>query len=225
MALSRYVQQLLEDIRNAVHNAPEPSDPNDPADIAAHFDAIDRYTSPEHEHGTLKDVIGLSADQFPPKEKLTDEEMKAILRELARTLRHFNYEMAIPKEIPLHFKYDLIQGIFDYEAPISAFSMMTMDFCAGWPDDCELKQYCSCRRFEDEEMEQDIEAMPSTNWQEHLRKTPTESYHGNLLRKQVELSFRSIEDRDFILNLLSQYPGIEHLFIKNAPPESGELPF
>ena len=226
MALSRYVQQLVEDIRNAAKNAPKQPEhgPTTDDELTAHFEEIDRYLNPDNETDVkIGSWVGLSTANFPPKEKLNDEEKEAIISELHHTLFHFNFAVDVPDELPLDFHYDLMLRTLDYETMMTSFGTVTMDFCGGWPDDCELKQYCTCRHFEFEDTDEEI---PTDNdWQQRYRKLPPGSVAGGSIRKLVDMQFRSIEDREFILSLLENYPGIVDLTIEDAPPRPNDLPF
>ena len=232
MAVSRYVEHLLRDIRQAKANAPTEPDYSDLhpfRDFDDDLDEVERYVRNRSEdRKTIAEWTGLNPEAFPPVEKLTKEEQLEIVRALLDTFGAYNWCFEIPEEVPADFAYSLMLNQFSYPVDQVFFSRIIMDFCIGCAEECELKQYCSCLKYQDnsdadfepwkdtvgEILEQTIPDLPSPKSDAH--------------QMHIHIRLASEEDRAFIEQLLENYPGVISLRIEpllGRDWEDDSLPF
>ena len=230
MPLSRYVEQLLKDIRDAKKNVPEEPVQSYSDDLEDHFEEIERYVNPQPgDQRTIAEWTGLDPASFPPVDKLTTEEQAAINNELVLTFRAFNWAFEVPDEAPEDFCYELLIKELAHEIMMTHYGHVTIDYCTGSPEDCELKQYCPCLKFDAEKEMREFHSME--DFDQARRELDPPGATGKVdtnLQRQIRVRFASKADRDFILQLLENYPGIDALRIEGLFQldwEEDDLPF
>lgn len=150
-----YLPYLLDDLTQAKTNKPDRPNyrllyPDHPA-----FEYGLDYIV-EWEMGLtkqLKDWVVLEKEIFPPPEHLTEDEMRLVITSFIKLLNHFNVDVALPEKIPVPDVYQLLINTLDHEIQIVSEATMTIDFCSGNAEGCELGSFCSCKDIDFESMD------------------------------------------------------------------------
>ncbi|MEX0721102.1 MAG: hypothetical protein WD059_10570 [Balneolaceae bacterium] len=145
-----YLTHLLSDIR-AAHRTDSPKEKSEPESLEDHFRDVDRWISGDAEH-TLGYYCGLEAKAFPRYDQLSDEEVRKVCDAFTAMLDTWRVDLDLPDELPLHRKYELMVGLLDHAfTPFNSGSFV-FDFCTGYAPGCELKEFCGCLEFWEEDL-------------------------------------------------------------------------
>lgn len=147
--MKSYISHLLSDIWEA-QRADSPKEKSESESLEDHFGDIDRWISGDAEH-TLGYFCGLKAEAFPPHDQLSDEEVSNVCDALTVMLRTWGADIDLPDELPPQRKYELMVGLLDHGFTPFDSGTFVFDFCTGYAPDCELKEFCSCLEFWNED--------------------------------------------------------------------------
>lgn len=146
--MERYVQQLLEDIAWSAENVSWPY-------VEKSLDLHD-WISDEEEDRTapvrqLEDWTGISRDQLPPHEKLTDDQVSRLLSALKEMLNAYNWCFVLQTRVPERIQYATICDNFSQEAKIKRWHTGFFELCRPGTEQgtCSLGEHCQCRFFEE----------------------------------------------------------------------------
>lgn len=146
--MKKYVQHLLDDIRNAHRPADyfekaESSVISEEDELDEHFAEVDRYLNLEAEPN-FSSYCGLKKEMFPPSDYYDLKELQKVNVEFQQMMRSWNLEIDLPKNFPPERAYELMLGILDRSVLVGKYGFQHFDFCTGNPEGCELKEYCPC---------------------------------------------------------------------------------
>lgn len=140
--MQRYIEQIIQDLQNAKKNAvPEPDFSN--------------MEYPEFEEKMLeieespnipcKKIFGVSYEELPPPEKLTDAQMIQLIEAIEDMWEVFGVGSTMPENVPLKLQYELIKDTFLDDFHYMPGWHMTHDYCSGWCPDCKIADYCTSK--------------------------------------------------------------------------------
>ena len=138
-----YIAHLIADIKNA-HRAEISEEKNIPQSMEEHFEEIEAWVGGDQPEHTFGYHCGLSSENFPPPEQLTDMEMKLIRKEFERMMYSWNIAIHLPEKLPIDFAYKITVDTLERNMTIVNNGCMNIDFCTGYAPDCDLKEYCPC---------------------------------------------------------------------------------
>jgi len=140
--MQRYIEQIIEDLQNAKKNVKVEPD----------FAKMDY---PEFEEKMLeieespnipcKKIFGVSYEELPPPDKLTDNQMNQLIDAIADMWAEFGIDAIYPKGISLKLKYDLVKDTFVDDFHYMPGWQLTHDFCIGYCPDCKIFDLCENR--------------------------------------------------------------------------------
>ncbi len=148
--MQHYISQLIEDILAAKRpeNAVEPKEEED--SFEAHIAEVERFLTGEGEK-PLRDVLGLEEIQFPPTERLTDEQMVSVISAFHDCLLSWNISAEMPENIPVSLQYSLFVSTLAKSVFIQGSGFLHLEFCNYWPETCPFgEEYCQCKDFDGE---------------------------------------------------------------------------
>ena len=138
--MHRYLQQLIEDFKRAEQN-PFPQN-----DAARSYEAFEAAMM-EFEEGVLmpaKEKVGVSYEELPPAEMMTDEQVQLLLEAILNALAANGTNINFPGNgIPVKLAYTEVRKLFK-----EGFDKMpgwTIDFCDGWCPECAFADYCTVK--------------------------------------------------------------------------------
>lgn len=92
----------------------------------------------------LAGYCGLKSESFPPKEKLSEEQLSQVTTAFVAMMKSWNLEVAFPNDLPQRRRYGLLMDILVGPVLIFKHGYYCFDFCSGNPDGCQLGEYCPC---------------------------------------------------------------------------------
>lgn len=144
--MKRYLDQLLSDIANASENADFP--------FVEHDSDLHDWVSPEEEDKTapvrnLEEWTGISKDQLPPQEKLSDDQVATLLNALKKMLDNYNWSFVLQTEVPDRIQYVALRDNFNQEAKVKRWHNGFFELCRPGTEHgkCSLGEYCQCSFF------------------------------------------------------------------------------
>lgn len=96
--MEKYIQQLLELLKTAHDNRPTPSYLELPEEMEALRDVIELEKSLEADEQTMENIFGVPQINFPPENRLTDEQIRQLKDGIMELWQAFNYEADFRKD-------------------------------------------------------------------------------------------------------------------------------
>lgn len=145
--MERYFRQLVEDIRHAKANVPEPWWTFVDQDEQQLPWAEDPKIAPRK---SLEEWTGLQKIQFPPVQYLSKRQTHVLLAELKEMLGEYNCHVVFQVSVPEDIQYEVIRRRFDQQSPMLMSNMHFFEFCDNSQNrgSCLLGEFCHCRFFE-----------------------------------------------------------------------------
>lgn len=142
-----YLPHLLADIESAhrikTSEVPEPLE----ISFEEHMEQVERYASGPEPDYTFSFYCGLKAEQFPPPEQLTGDDMKLVCEAFRTMMLTWNLDAAFPERLPIERAYSLLVGTLNENTMIVDMGCIYFDYCTGYAPDCVLKEYCRCLEY------------------------------------------------------------------------------
>jgi hypothetical protein len=155
--MQSYINHLLADIAGACQETSQQDSEAAPGSIEDYFEEIERWLESDPEY-TFGYYCGLSAEQFPPPDRMTTLQMEEICTAFEKLLFSWNIRTLIPEDLPISKRYLLLVGILDRKVEIVNDGFITLEFCTYDPPSCPLGDHCTCKDLpEDEGPEQNKE--------------------------------------------------------------------
>ena len=136
-----YVPHLLKDIVTTHYIEPEFAIPEKKSDNP--FQDVEDYLDASYPH-TLGYYCGLSEEDFPPAEVLSNSDMKKIIKAFEKMLFTYNHTIDFPKRLPVVMRYQMTIETLNDKTFIPKYGIVGFDRCSGSPEICVFKEYCSC---------------------------------------------------------------------------------
>lgn len=134
--MQRYIDQLIEDLRQAQLKAkPEPDFGNTYKEFERAMLEIEN--APDVETGK---VFGVSVKELPPPDKLNEQQIQQLVKVIMETFEAFGSSVELKDSMPLAFQYQLLRELFAEKGQIG--HGWHFDFCTGWCPDCKIFDYC-----------------------------------------------------------------------------------
>ena len=118
---------------------------------------------------TFSQICGLTNELFPPPEKLSQRQMKKIVKAFHHLLYTWNLGVEVPKKFPADRHYSLLVKLLDEKIHIVKNGFAYFEFCTCDPQSCPLGEYCSCRDLFDKEINSKVEAAISNRGKQHQK--------------------------------------------------------
>ena len=111
------------------------------------FAEVEQYVEGRHS-GTMFGHFGFDPEQFPPAERLTDEQMQALAERLCRLWAAFNYTAVFPEKTPGRVLYPLLIRRMGEPAMLAERGHIGIEFCDYEPEECPFgAEWCDCKDF------------------------------------------------------------------------------
>ena len=149
--MQSYINHLLSDITEACREEqPETyssaSGENDVEAIERYFEEVERYLENDPEHD-FSYYCGLQKEQFPPAEKLTNEQLEAVSIGFEKLLFTWNIGVEMPDKLPASQKYNLLISVLERKVAIVENGFETIEFCSYDPPSCPFNEWCTCKEL------------------------------------------------------------------------------
>lgn len=142
--MNRYLHHLLNDISSAKKSDAKQYDRFSPSSFEDEMDEIEQYISGDAEQ-PLSYFTGLKKDQFPSKERLSENEIVKILNAFEQMLETWNAVVDFPDSMTNSDRYEFLRNnILDEAFTPFSFGCLHLDFCSGYPPHCPWGEHCKC---------------------------------------------------------------------------------
>ena len=125
----------------------EENEPN--PEFEASIEEVEKYIHDE----PVKNMyyhFGFDAEQFPPSDKLTDEELEQLTIALCRLWAAFNFTVSFPQKTPARIVYPLFTEQMHSPTHLMNRGIIGVEFCDYEPAHCPFGEWCNCKDFDDE---------------------------------------------------------------------------
>jgi len=146
--MERYVEQLLADIIASTENVDWPYHEREAGICDWVPDEEEERRAPRR---PLEEWTGIQKLQLPPVERLSDRQVRRLLKALKTMLNAHNWSFVLQTRVPERVQYAAIRDNFDQEATIKHWHMGFFQHCRpGTPHgECALGEHCQCRFYEE----------------------------------------------------------------------------
>jgi hypothetical protein len=154
--MQNYVNQLLSDMVAAQKNLPAEINyallyPDHPAYAYGLDYIVEWEMSPSY---TMDELFGIKAEQLPPAEKLTDEQIAQLLKGIYDLWQVFNYFPDSEFDAPPRVFYTVIKNYWATQSvQYEKYTFIELDFCSYNKDLCIWSEHCKCKDLEFDTME------------------------------------------------------------------------
>jgi len=150
--MERYIQQLVEDLRDAAGRVagPDPLWNIENSEELKGFEEVERFL-----HGPqqkLSAIVGIESIQFPPPERLTADQQTLLYNEMEALLAAYFFVPDFPERLPLTLCYKILRAHWDDEHVFVGAGKTHIDFCEYAVDQCIFPpEFCECRLLNDDD--------------------------------------------------------------------------
>lgn len=181
--MKRYIQQLIDDIRQVSWNVKPPhelwaeskADPDNELELED-MSFIEQYL--EGEELPIGQITGIAQNQLPAPELLSEQQQALLAEELEKLLDVFHFKLDFPKSFPAHLRYPFIRNFWlESHVPLS-FGENHIKFCDCKEENCPFPGYCtSCKEVAAQLKFDEETGTPASDWEfdvDDLLPTPEE---------------------------------------------------
>ena len=154
--MQRYIEQLIDDIREATWNLRPPHElwKESKADPDNELELEDMSFAEQYLYGEtqpIAQITGIATEQLPHPERLNIEQRALLAAELEKLLQYFHFRLDFPEKFPAHLRYPFIRNFWNEEHVPLSFGESHIEFCDYDPENCPFPDYCSiCSEVEDQ---------------------------------------------------------------------------
>jgi hypothetical protein len=154
--MQTYITQLIEDIQASTDKAKQTINKQLIGEnFEAHMEEFERYMRGEGKQ-RIRKIIGLKKEDFPPADRLTEEQLNAVSHALLECTYNWNISIDLPDGLPAVLKYNLLVHSLKYKVVIVNSGFIHLELCHYDSEACPFGlEYCRC-------IDTDIEDMRST---------------------------------------------------------------
>ncbi|MCH7657615.1 MAG: hypothetical protein IIB05_04785 [Bacteroidetes bacterium] len=144
----KYLTNLIEDIQQAVKTLPAKPYLELSEDEECLRDVIE-YESIEPK--PMQEWFGIDKANFPPAGKLSNNELKLMVKEIIKFWNAYNFDPVLPKNLPARIAYQTLVNYFDKPVTWVSEGIIGVEFCEYDPENCPFPaEYCMCKDFEND---------------------------------------------------------------------------
>ncbi len=156
--MQKYVDQLIESIREAGWRVKPPHELWDHADLDSELELEDMAYVEKYIYGEEKpmaEITGIDPTELPPPEKLTIKQRALLAEELEKLLLIKNFVPDFPAKLPFHLRYPHLRELWEDSHVEVSFGENHIEFCDYNEDQCPFPGYCYTCKEVREQMEHD----------------------------------------------------------------------
>ena len=153
--MDRYIQQLIEDLRMAATQVPEPGEFWEGVDMENPAEVEDMAYVKRHFEDTprkLSEIVGIEKIVFPPPKSLTKMQSTILSLEMTRLLKAYHFVPEFPQGLPGPEKYKVLRDHWESEQIFIDAGETDLEFCDCDTASCPFPmEFCDCLKAEEEE--------------------------------------------------------------------------
>lgn len=145
MSIQNYLNQLIEEIREAAKDAPHQKTLDDvktPEEFEECMEFGHTGRNMDEKTKTLAQLFGIPSSHLPPAEKLSNNQMKMLIEEIEKLWTAYHLIPEVPEKVPYELHYNALKNEWDEEIVYVPYGEYHMDFCNGNCEDCQFLGYC-----------------------------------------------------------------------------------
>ncbi|MFW5755590.1 MAG: hypothetical protein ACOCWK_03240 [Tangfeifania sp.] len=152
--MNKYIEHLINDMQQAAKNLPAKPF----YDIPPEAEGIEYIIEWENAKSKpMQEWFGIAKENFPPAEKLSEEELTLMVDEILKLWEAYHFEAVLPDDLPAGVAYKVLTGYFDQPVAWVSEGTVNIEFCDYDPGNCPFpKKFCWCREFENETADSDM---------------------------------------------------------------------
>ncbi len=145
--MQHYLSQLISDMRLAVKRAPRTG--------KEEFDPEVMMELEESEEKPMGYWLGFNKEQFPPSERLNDDQLKLMANEFEQLWAAYSFYPDFPEGLPAKRRYELMRDYIDHPTQYWPGGWEHhFEFCHYDPAHCPFgSEFCRCKEWEDDQGE------------------------------------------------------------------------
>lgn len=153
--MQRYIEQLIDDLRQAAEQAPPDiiDDPeiDDEEALEMELEEAERIVTGPFEK--MSDILGIPKKMLPGPNRLNDEHVSLLVPEIEKLLNAYNFYPDYPEKVPYNLLYKALYDIWDDDFVKVNSGQYHIEFCDYDEDNCPFPGYCDycSETFSDEE--------------------------------------------------------------------------
>ncbi len=147
MKIEKYLNQLMDDIGVLIGTDPplfangNGTGINDDLEFDAIMEEYEDHCI-NQKGALISEVTGISQEQLPPPEQLSDQQLNMMNHCLIELLNHYRFYPEFPEQLPDRIKYGLLRNDWEnFKAPLIDCNIL-FEFCAGNPEVCPMQEFC-----------------------------------------------------------------------------------
>jgi hypothetical protein len=144
-----YISQLIEDLHSAHRKVQNVKLSPQEETFESYIAEVECFISGEG-YESISSILGLEEIQFPPIERLTEEQMLKVILAFEACLASWNVCLDMPENIPISLQYKLYISTLSKTIDVLNFGTIHLEACTYCSDDCPLGEYCLCTAFEND---------------------------------------------------------------------------
>jgi hypothetical protein len=143
MSILRYLQQLVEDIRESAKNRDEnikfPPELVSDSGIPNHLKHLPIVPAQK-----IYKWMRLDPEAFPPVNQMEYEQIIYMCNILRQLFEHYRFEVQLPHSLPIEMVYEyLIKAFYKVDSISDEDSLNVITFCQGDESTCPFGEYCA----------------------------------------------------------------------------------
>ncbi len=144
--MHHYLAYLVSDMRQAATRASKSRIPE------GEFDPDYMMELEESAEKPMSEWFGLQKEEFPPSEKLTNEQLEFMATEFEQLWAAYSFFPDFPEGLPAKHRYELMRDYLDHPTQHWPGGWQHhFEFCDYDPEHCPFGiEFCRCKDFDDE---------------------------------------------------------------------------
>jgi len=144
--MDKYIEQLIDDMREAAKNLPPVPDFDLPEEMEF-LQGVMEWE--EADYKPMQEWFGLEKKHFPPSDSLNDVQIKLMVSEILNLWQAFNFYPTLPDNLPDRLTYDILVKYLEEPVQWISEGMSGIEFCDYETDECPFpEEYCMCKDIE-----------------------------------------------------------------------------
>ncbi|MCF8307478.1 MAG: hypothetical protein K9I68_00570 [Bacteroidales bacterium] len=145
MNMQNYINQLIEEMREAAKQAP-PQKTLDDVKTPEEFEECMEFghtgRNMEEKTKTLAQLFGIPSSHLPAVEQLSGKQIKTLIEEIEKLWTAYHLIPEVPEKAPDELHYNALRNEWDEEIVYVPYGAWHMDFCDGNCEECQFLEYC-----------------------------------------------------------------------------------
>jgi len=158
--MQKYLTQLHGDLKAARRPDQFPTADDQVSEeeaTTAMLEEAERFAAREIPTKKFGDTCGIQKVQFPPAEKLSEDQLEALCEAIKDLMWSWFVDITLPESLPIERRYHFLINVFDTEVMLVEDGHIGIELCDYDMEHCVFGEYCTCAVEEEEEVPLEID--------------------------------------------------------------------